>query len=232
MYFRFFSRLFLSASLVLLISGCALGALDKQAQSIDLSKESVVILSLDLTNEFKPDSLASHLGMQVKKIETDGTPSKSALIWSMGLVEPVSKIALASKQIPAGSYTIEKLVGVLGSPLFAGNLDFSVDAPFNVLPNSVIYLGHVRLVNKERIGKDDQASGLAIPLIPQAVHGMGNGTLNVKLEDRYDSIVLLLKQDYPALKNLTIVRAPLASMTLERSSGSKAPIVKVMLSQP
>ena len=123
-------------------------------------------------------------------------------------------------------------MGVLGSPLFAGNLDFSVDAPFNVLPNSVIYLGHVRLVNKERIGKDDQASGLAIPLIPLAVHGMGNGTLNVKLEDRYDSIVLLLKQDYPALKNLTIVRAPLASMTLERSSGSKAPIVKVMLSQP
>ena len=228
MFFRFF----LWVGLVLAVTGCA-SALDKKAESVDLSKESIVVFSLDLVNEFKPGFPASSLTGLISKLEKPGSAERTGLgPFNPTAIDPVSKIAVISKKLAPGRYTIGRIQGLITQFIFRAQLDFAVNAPFEVVPNSVIYLGHLSLVNKEIKDRDDQASGFAVPLIDQLVSGMSQGTLRVKLEDRYDSTVKQLKEDYRSLRNLDIVRAPLASITLERSTGSKAAPVEVALSQP
>jgi hypothetical protein len=83
------------------------------------------------------------------------------------------------------------------------------------------------MTNIEKVNRDDQASGAAIPIIDQAVSGFSGGTLQVTLKDSYEQDVAALKNDYPALRDMQVIRAPLAQMALDRSSGSNAPKVIV-----
>ena len=106
--------------------------------------------------------------------------------------------------------------------LITGNSNFAVDAPFDVAPNSVVYLGRVSGVNRERSSSDDQSTGGVIPIIDQAVSGFGAGTLEVSLGDNYAEDVKVLKQEYASMQNLELVRSPLKFMMLERTTGSRA----------
>ena len=107
-------------------------------------------------------------------------------------------------------------------------MSYAVNADFNVPPQAVVYLGHLDIVNKERIDKDDQASGFAIPLIDQAVAGFSGGTLGVALSDHYERDIGMFRAEYPVTMNVPVVRAPLFSMMLERATGSDAFPVKVL----
>ena len=202
---------FLWVGLVLAVTGCA-SALDKNAESVDLSKKSIVVFSLDLVNEFKPGFPASYLTGTIEKLDaSSAADSRAQIHYGPTLVDPVSKIALVTRKLAPGRYTMKKIEGKFIQVIISGRLDFAVDAPFEVAPNSVIYLGHLSLVNREIKNSDDQASGFALSLIDQMVTGLSRGTLSVKLEDRYDSTVKQLKQDYRSLRNLDIVRAPLGA---------------------
>ena len=129
---------------------------------------------------------------------------------------------LVTQQIQPGSYTVSKIYGMSRQILITGNINFAVDAPFDVAPNSVVYLGRVSGVNRERSSSDDQSTGGVIPIIDQAVSGFGAGTLEVSLGDNYAEDVKVLKQEYASMQNLEVVRSPLKTMTLERTTGSRA----------
>jgi hypothetical protein len=213
-------------ALALVFTGCASPGLDKNAKTLDLSKESILVFSMDFTNTFKPGTSWNNLGVSIASVDPKNANTRNTELSSIGTFNAESGLALVSRQLPPGTYTIKTLAGSVRSAIFFGAMNFSVDAQFDVPPNAVMYAGHISIFNKERLDKDDQASGFAIPLIDQSVTGLSGGTLDVKLEDRYDKTVELLKTEYPALRNVPVLRAPLASMALARRSGSAPKIVK------
>lgn len=218
------SRIALVSTMAALLSACATMGLDKKATQVDWSKGSVVVTSVELKNEYKPNYSPTWLAIGIEKAKGDGSTG-GGTAWET--LASGQSSAILTHQLPPGKYTIKSLQGRAGQFPVIGSMDFSVDAPFEVPPKSVIYLGHIAMTNKEKMNRDDQASGAAIPIIDQAVTGFGNGTLQVTLKDRYAQDVAALKNDYPALRDVPVIRAPLARMELDRSTGSNAPKVIV-----
>jgi hypothetical protein len=219
----------LSAALaIVVLSGCATG-LDPKATAVDWTKGSIVAMSVELTNEYKPNYHPTHLGVVMIK-KTGNDPRQR--IPAFSAIPAGTNAYLVTQQIQPGQYTVSKIYGMAQKFPIMGGIDFSVDAPFEVAPNSVVYLGRISAVNKERTNKDDQSAGGVIPLIDQAVSGYGSGTLNVMLKDSYEEDVKTLKREFIAVQQLDVVRSPLQKMTLERTTGSSAPLIEVSLQQP
>ena len=223
---RWFSkRLGVCVVMLAALVGCAAPGLDKAAGSVDVSKESIALLSVHFKNEFKPSyplaSVVTHMNALDEK----------KFVLGQGDFDAESGDLLLSVKLAPGRYQLSKVNGSTAFSLLRGVMDYSMTTTFVIGSNSVVYLGHLQLVNKEKKNKEDQASGGALPLIDQAVTGFGNGTLDVKLLDRYAKDSALFKSRYPALKNMDIVRAPLKQLALERAIGSGAAPIIVTLEQ-
>jgi hypothetical protein len=217
-------RIALIGSISVLLSACATMGLDKKATQVDWSKGSVVVMSVELKNEYKPKYSPNWLAISIEKAKGEGSTG-GGTAWEK--VADGKTSVILTHQLPPGKYSIKSLQGRAGQFPIIGSMTFSVDAPFDVQPKSVIYLGHIAMTNIEKVNRDDQASGAAIPIIDQAVSGFSGGTLQVTLKDSYEQDVAALKNDYPALRDMQVIRAPLAQMALDRSSGSNAPKVIV-----
>lgn len=199
---------------------CSTTGLDNKATTMDWSKGSIVLMTVSMTNEYRPSYPPTRLGVVLGK-RTD--PRFRALMSSP--VQAGTNIALMNQQLPAGYYTIEVITGQAASfPIF-GAIRFNVDAPFVVPPRSVAYLGHLELVNKEKTSSDDQATGDALPLLDQAVSGFSGGTLEVSLQDNFDQDIVQLRKEYPALQGVNVVRAPLRKVSVARATGSNSPAI-------
>jgi hypothetical protein len=216
-------RILCAIAAVVVMSGCAT-SFDKKATTVDWTKGSVVVMSVEVDNQYKPSYQPTGLGVSIKK-KAGAEPREYIPAFSRERVSG-SKVFLVTQQIQPGKYTVSKIYGFSQQILIMGGIDFAVDAPFEVAPNSVIYLGRISGINQERTSKDDQSTGGVIPIIDQAVSGYGAGTLRVSLGDNYAEDVKTLKQEYASMQNLEVVRSPLKFMSLERTTGSRAaPVV-------
>lgn len=209
----------------LLFGGCASPGLDKTGKALDVSKESIAIMSVNMTNKVKPDyrlqSVKAHF------VKAGSTSSQVAI--GTGNMEAPNEDILVSVKMAPGTYELSKFVGIARQVLIAGVMDFSVSAAVEIAPQSVVYLGHIRLVNTEKTNKDDQTTGAFLPMIDQAVSGFSSGTIVVGLVDRFDRDVESFKKAYPSLKDIDISRAPLKKIVIPRAFGSKADPVTVLL---
>lgn len=219
-------RLAILGTMTALLSACGTMGLDKTATQADWGKGSVVMMSVNMNNEYRPSYGATRLGVVVQKVKSDD--ARSMIIASESVAEGKSD-AILTQQLTPGSYSIKTLNGGSFKFPIAGSIDFSVDAPFEVASKSVVYLGHISMVNSEKQDPDDQATGSALPLIDQAVSGFSGGTLHVSLKDHFDQDIATFKREYPAFQNATFVRAPLAQISIDRKTGSSAPKIVVKL---
>lgn len=228
-----------TALLAVLITGCA-GTVDKTATSVDLTKESIVVMSMRMTNEIAPTFKPSYVGFELEEqgatLQNLSSTSAAASASGASAVPTVRAGVYVDRGAPQtlvvvrarpGKYSIQRLVGRVGTGLVVGDFLFEVDAPVDVPPASVVYLGHLDLVNQRKAHPEDQSSGLVVPVISQAAAGLAQGTLKVTLADNYESDVGELKSQYPAMKSLPVVRAPLQSMQLRRAMGSKLPALLI-----
>ena len=227
-FMKFVIRTVCAIGAIVFMSGCA-NSFDKKATSIDWTKGSVIVASIEVDNQIKPGFQPTLLGIHFKKVAGSDTRANIAA-FSM---QPISgtKVFLLTQQIQPGSYSVSSISGMSQHVFIKGYVDFTVDAPFSVAPNSVIYLGRISGVNQEKADKDDQSTGGIVPLLDQAISGYGSGTLKVSLSDNYAEDVKVLKQEYASMQNVEVIRSPLKTMTLERASGSKAAPI-VINSQP
>ena len=215
----------LSGICFLLLGGCASPGLDKTDKPVDVSRESIAIMSVNMTNQTKPDYVLQSLRARFVKAGS----SSFQFVDGTANLEPQNEDILLSVKLAPGTYELSKFVGFARRVLIAGAMDFSIKATVEIAPQSVVYLGHVRLVNIEKTNKDDQATGSAFPLIDQALSGFSNGTISVGLVDRFDRDVESFKKEYPALRSIDILRAPLKQIVVPRAFGSKADPVIVLL---
>lgn len=221
--FRIFMHSFWISALVVL-TGCATAGLDKKATTLDLSKESIAVFTANMTNTFKPTYRLGNLtAIAVKQGTT--TPT----LMGSGELETASEDILVSIKLAPGVYSLTQLNGMTSGSLFNGAMTYSVNGEFEIPAQAVVYLGHLKLVNKERVNVDDQASGGVIPLVNQAVSGFANGVLDINLIDRFERDNALFKDAYPALKNTSIVRSPIKQLSIPRANTSKAEPLTVTL---
>ena len=101
-----------SAVAVFVLCGCTSG-LDKKATAIDWTKGSVVVMTVGMTNQFKPNYPATQLGIVMSK--RDVTASREA-IYAGSSISAASNTFLVTKQIPANQlvemYDAEQLVAM------------------------------------------------------------------------------------------------------------------------
>lgn len=215
-----------------LLAGCA-GGLDKSADSVDLSRDSLVVMSMRFHNAFKPGTETRSLGV-VYRARGSATPpapggpsngippgqnTRQTMVFER--TEPGANDVLLVLPVAPGAYEVSRLVGQLRTGPWFADVNFAVQAPFDVKPRSVAYLGRLDLTNVGK-GAGDQASGLAIPVIPQAAAGLVDGTLEVRLVDAFDEDVARLRSNYKALRDLSMDRTPLPRMSIEPATGSGA----------
>jgi len=171
-----------AALAIAILSGCA-SSLDKAATTVDWSKGSIIAMTVEMTNDYKPEYQPTHMGVVV--IKTAGANANQRIV-GLGRIPAGKNAYLVTQQVMPGQYTLSRITGMAHKFPIVGHVDFAVNAPFEVAPNSVIYLGRVSAINKNRLNKDDQTTGGFIPLIDQAVAGFSGGTLEVALKDNYE----------------------------------------------
>jgi len=197
----------------LALSGCAghKMALTKGQSGIDVSKKSLALLSVKIANQNKPKYQLTLVGAVIcPQGETcsrplpymhkaDG-PYKSA--------EESFNEYLLSFELPPGTYHMQffstsHIVPLVLEAAGAVPLDLKVE----MKPDSVVYLGHLDVVMRERKSESEKKAGSSFKLIDQAVVGYSSGTFDVAVEDKYDEDMKLFAAEYPALQKAKVEKS-------------------------
>ncbi|HSV52208.1 MAG TPA: hypothetical protein VLJ57_08845 [Burkholderiaceae bacterium] len=214
-----------------ILVGCASG-LDKSTASVDLNEKSLVVVSMRFTNAYRPSFESAALGLGIRRLDApvDTPPPGPTRVVSLlhpekqffKVLESSEKDGIFVLQLLPGKYEVARLTGSTRYGILFGSIDTTVAAPFELKPRTAMYLGQIDMTNIERKNSTDQASGSALPLVSQAASGLSGGTLALRLVDRYEADLAKVKNDYPALRAIEVVRAPLTRMSIDSAVGSGA----------
>ena len=179
-------------------------ALNKKADTVDLSQKSIALFTLRASNEYKPGFKPNASWILIKTVSS----GKSL---KFGLDKPHANTGkfneyLVSVEVESGKHTLKRVGGVSNRVLIIGTFSFGFNETFEIPLNSVTYVGHVNMNNRER-KKGETRSGSIFPLIDQAVAGYSGGTFDVTISDRSATDIALFTQTYPCLKDIQIGKA-------------------------
>jgi hypothetical protein len=110
---------------------------------------------------------------------------------------------LVSLALAPGQYELTNVFVTAGTFPMAGNGAAPINSVFQIPPGKAVYLGRIEAVRRERKG-DEPRAGSIIPLIDQAVTGFSGGTFDVRIVDRYDQDMTILKTEFPALGRIAV----------------------------
>ena len=209
-----FYHLSILCAIVFVLNGCATinpSALNTNITAIDLSKESIALLTVKVANEYKtsfqPNITAIFVGSDVEK---DGEKFTFQIDGKYKEVEDSFNEYLISFQLPAGTYKLLRLHAYNGDNFFiTGIFSIPIYSTFSIEPQKIIYLGHIEATLVERTDEKLLRAGPVLPLLDQAVVGASGGTFVIQIEDLYESDIKLFQQRYPYLakyqvENLTL----------------------------
>jgi hypothetical protein len=217
-------RYLLVICLAFVMSSCTHNmALTKGKDDVDLSKKSIALLFLRISNQKEP---TYQLFPQMVFFEA----SREKVYELRGYNElyrsekDVFNEYLLSFDLEPGNNKLKKIWLVYSSPIW-GNARTTVplDLKVDIKPNSVIYLGHMDIAIREKKNTNEESNAHLIPIIPilllQAAAGL-NGTCDVSIDDKYDDDIKAFITKYPGLKNVNIEKTILQQW--ERPENRKA----------
>jgi hypothetical protein len=194
------------------LSGCATFkpmALGEKTNTLDTGKESVALLTVKLANQYKPAFQPDLYYVTVLSQEGE----KGRYAFRVGdahrQVKDEFNEYLISIGLPPGKYTMVQMNGLSRHFPISGTFILPMTGPFELKPNTMVYLGRIEAVNRERKLDSEMRAGPVIPLIDQAVSGFSGGTFDVTISDNYENDLAMFSQKYPALTGFTIDRAVL-----------------------
>jgi hypothetical protein len=199
--------------LILFLCSCAHNlAVTKEQSEIDLSKQSIALLSVKISNQNKPKYQLDLWGtcicpghekcIAMPNWHTPDTPYNSE--------EKEFKEYLLSFGLQSGTHNIHLIKVSYHIPLILRAMaDVPIDLSAEIKPNSVVYLGHLDIVLREK-KSDNEVRAALFPLIDAAVVGFSTGTFDVTVEDRYNEDIKLYTSEYPALQNKNIEKSLLS----------------------
>jgi hypothetical protein len=177
-------------------------ALEQKPEKLDLSTKSLGLFTLKTSNQYKPS-----YEPDVEFITITSKENKEDVIFQVK--KPHKKESknfleyLISIDLAPGTYTIGNISGHSNNILTIGAFVFPADADFELPPDSVVYLGHLYMVNRKR-NEGEKRSGSIFPLVDQAASGYGGGTFDITIIDRSEEDVPLFEQTYPELEKYII----------------------------
>jgi hypothetical protein len=194
-------RYLLVVCIAFLMIGCANKmALTKGQDNIDLSKKSLALFTLKVSNQVQP-------GYQPNKLlfDIDGT------YWIEADLEPPHKSQensfseyLLSFDLTPGINKFNKIKVFYRSFLVGGGAVIPLDFNVDIKPNSVRYLGHIDAVMRAKKNDNEESTGSPFPLIDQAVTGYHSGTWDIFVEDKFDEDMKWFISEYPGLQKVKV----------------------------
>lgn len=210
-------------------SGCATTkqmALSKQAPAAVITpQQSLALATLRLSNTFKPDYQPHVQSVAVKGVGEQG----ERLAFQVGAPFRASEAEadqfeefLVSMALPPGTYDVQSVFVRASGLLVYGSGFIQLNGRIQVPPAKAIYLGRIEAVRRERVG-DEPRAGSVIPLIDQGVTGFSGGAFDVKVVDRYDEDLALLRAEFPALQQVAVEKALLPPPSQPAPEPAQAP---------
>jgi hypothetical protein len=202
--------LFIILGFMLAATGCATRmALEKNKTTLDTSKESIALMTIRTSNQVKQEY---QLPLSYTYVKTgEGKKAKQFITpRSFNDFENESYEYFISLALPPGKSTIWLIEGILQ----LGGFEIEPNISFNLEPDSIVYVGHLEMVNRiKREGEKQPArfkshnSGLLMLYLEYATYqqtGFRDGTMELTVSDRFDEDMKKFKQRYPILENFTV----------------------------
>ena len=214
-------RLLLIFCLIFAISGCVGHhmVLTKGQSDIDLTKKSIALISVKISNQYKPkyqlDIVTTYI---CPTSQTNCSRSYDGIYKTesnnrIKSMEEGFNEYLLSFGLESGTYNLDSMGAIYQSALITGGGIVPLKFTFNIKPNSIIYLGHLDIVMRERKNDSEIRAGRTFPLIDQSVIGTSSGTFDVKVEDKFAEDVKLFSSEYPAVEKVRIEKILLPQWT-------------------
>ena len=203
--------------IVFMLGGCATmkpPALSSDTNTIDVSKESIALLTVKIANKYKTSYQPN-----IKSVFVRSNGEKDREKYSCKVGEKYNEVEnsfneyLISFQLPAGTYKLRVLFATSGIFPVTGMFFVPVYSSFSIAPNKIIYLGHIEANVKERTNDKELRAGPVVPLIDQAVTGASGGTFVVTITDLFEDDIKLFQKEYPYLKQYQVDNLTLPQWT-------------------
>ena len=227
-------RFLLIFCLVFAMSGCAGNkmALTKGKSDIDLTKKSIVLLSVRISNQYKPSRQLKLLSVVIcPQSETNckhdlpsnpGSPYKPYKREKKHFNE-----YLLSYELESGTYNIDGLYTTYKIPTLTSGFCYTkLNLKTEIKPNSISYLGHLDITLREKKSDAEISAGGSVPLIDQSIPGFSSGTFDVEVEDKFDEDMKSFISEYPALKKVKVEKSILPHWIRPEKEGVVAPKVE------
>jgi len=197
---------------IFLLSGCVSWepmALDEDINKLDISKESVALLTLKISNQNKKDYQPD-----LERVELRSTEDMKYYAFQemeyCNIVENEFNEYIISLQLPPGEYEFIQFYGSSRKLLIHGQFYCKFTEKFKLEQNKIVYLGHIDTIIRKKKNEDEISAGFLLPLIDQAVTGFSDGTFEVNIHDNYENDIKMIKQKYPCIENYKIEKMVLS----------------------
>lgn len=226
---------YLVLCIAICLGGCAAHnmALTKGQSEVDLSRKSIVLLSVQTSNQLASSFQIDLVGAIVcPESETCSNPRpylhKANSPYKRG--KDRFNAYLLSLELAPGTYTLQSLVAVYASLLSEAGGYVPLDMKIHLRPNTVSYVGHIDVVLRERRADSEARAGREQLIIGPVIRvelknasrtGFSTGVFDVVVEDRFDEDMPSFVSEYPALQKLKVDKAILRQW--QRPETAKAP---------
>jgi len=209
-------RLLFILCLPFCMTGCGHNmALTKGQTGIEVTKSSIALLSVKISNQNKPNYQLDIMGALIcPQSESCGHGSvksfhKTKSDNRINSVENSFNEYLLSFELESGSYNLHSIGAAYDHFPITGGGSVPLNYKVEIKPQSIIYLGHLDVILRERKNDSEVRAGSVVPLVDQAVVGASSGTYDVVAEDKFEEDMKLFISEYPALKNVKVEKAVL-----------------------
>jgi hypothetical protein len=209
-------RLLFILCLLFVMTGCAghQMALTKGQSNIDVTKKSLALLSVKISNQCKPKYQLDIIGALIcPQSEKCGHGSfknfhKIKSHYRIKSVEDSFNEYLLSFELESGTYNIHSMGALYDHFPITGGGPVPLNFKIEIKSNSITYLGHLDIVMRERKNDSEERAGPIRPLLNQnPVVGTYSGTFDVVVEDKFDEDMKLFISEYPALQKVKVEKS-------------------------
>jgi hypothetical protein len=168
--------------------------LNTSMKGLDLSQESIALMTIKLSNQFRPTFQPFILWLGLKRIVgAEGNYDWYDYWPDKGYKEVRHEYNeyLFSMRLPPNQYVLTSIKGK--------NFLFHVCSNVEIGPREIVYLGRMEATLHKRTDPKEPAAAGVIPLIDAMVTGYGYGSFDVKIYDRYEEDIAMFKEEYPVL---------------------------------
>lgn len=193
---------------LLFLSGCATVhdmGVTKSTTKLALDKKGLVLMSLEVSNQYKPDYQPHIIVANIETPDADSKKDRHNFKTDLeGTVATgVGSRYLMRMELDPGKYVVRGAICMYSALLLNGSCFLPVHADIEVKPGTITYIGRVSGVMRERQG-DEFRAGPVIPLVDQSVTGFSQSTFDVVISNQQEEDLKSYRDLFPVLKSADI----------------------------